>query len=230
MNSLPALAGMLKVLMNSLPPQLITSFLAHEDGMTSASFSPDGVTLATGGYDCTVRLRNTETWQEKQALLGHRRGEVAFSPDGRHLISGGLDKNATVFDTRTWQVVKTLKGTSGVWSLDFRPNGSEIILVEPTERLEERIHRPIEMWNTKSWKMTGTAHVGMDYVNDLAFSPNGKFAAMAHPPNGLVSIWSADFEKSLVSFPAHHLATFGISYSPDGQLLATSGADGMARL
>lgn len=221
---------MLKVTMNSLPPQLMTSFLAHEDGVTSASFSLDGVTLATGGYDCAVRLWDTETWQQKQALPGHRRGEVKFSPDGSRLVSGGLHKNASVFDTRTWQVVKTLKNSSGVWALDFRPDGLELILVEPTNWPEERTHRPIELWNTKSWKMTGTADVGVESVYDLAFSPDGQFAAMAHAPSGLISIWSADFANSLTSFSAHHLATWGLSYAPNGQLLATGGADNVARI
>lgn len=215
---------------NNQPPQFIVSFLAHEDGVTSASFSPDRMTLATGGYDCMVRLWDVPTWAEKRVLPGHRRGEVAFSPDGSRLVSGGLHKNVRVFDTATWQVVKTLKGTNGVWASDFRPDGSELILVEPDENSDAYSHRPIELWNTKKWKMTGTANVGMDYVYDLAFSPDGKFAAMAHWPDGLVSVWSADFTKSLTSFSAHSLATWGLSYSPNGQLLATGGADNVARL
>ena len=78
--------------------------------------------------------------------------------------------------------------------------------------------------------MTGTANVNMDYVYGLAFSPDGDFAALAHWPDGLVSIWSADFAKSLKSFSAHRLATWGLSYSPHGQLLATGGADSIARM
>ena len=187
------------------------------------------MTLATGGYNSMVRLWDVNTWAEKQSLPGHRRGEVAFSPNGSRLVSGGMDEAATVFDTSTWRVIKTLK-RAGAWDLEFRPNGSEVILVDPTEWPEERAHRPIEFWNTKNWKMTGTADVGMDYVYDLAFSPNGEFAAMAHAPNGLVSIWDANFEKSLVSFSAHNLATWGLSYSPNGQMLATGGADNVARL
>ena len=211
-------------------PNFVRSFLAHADGMTSASFSPDGLTLATGGYDCKVRLWDTRTWQEERVLPGHRRGEVAFSPDGSRLISGGLHKDAYIFDTSTWQIVSTLDDTNGVWALDFRPDGSEVILVEPAEEMEGRFHRPIEFWDINTWTPTGTADIGVDSVYGLAFSPNGKTVAFPHSPNGLVSIWSADFLQKLTSFPAHDLATWDVSFSPDGAMLATGGADNVARI
>ncbi len=167
---------------------------------------------------------------EDRVLSGHRRGEVAFSPDGTLLVSGGLHKDADVFDTSTWQIVSTLDGTNGVWALDFRPDGSEVVLVEPAEEMEGRSHRPIEFWDIAAGTMTGTADVGLDYVYGLAFSPNGKTVAFPHAPNGLVSIWSADFLQKLTSFPAQDLATWGTSFSPDGALVATGGADNVARL
>lgn len=211
-------------------PQFVRSFLAHDDGTTSASFSPNSQTLATGGYDCQVRLWDTRTWQEERVLPGHRRGEVAFSPDGIRLISGGLHKDAHIFNTSTWQVVSILSGTNGVWALDFRPDGSEVVLVEPAEEMEGRSHRPIEFWDINTWTATGYADIGVDSVYGLAFSPDGKTVAFPHAPNGMVSIWSADFTRKLTSFPAHDLATWDAAFSPDGTLLATGGADNVARI
>lgn len=216
--------------MTDQAPQFVCAFLAHEDGITSASFSPDGQTLATGGYDCMVRLWEVGTWQQKQALPGHRRGEVAFSPDGRLLISGGLHKDADVFETHTWQVIKTLEDTNGVWALAFRPDGLEVVLVEPAEEMEERVHRPLENWDTKTWAITGTTDVGLDYVHGLDFSPDGKFAVFPHHPAGSVSVWLADFSRKIITFPAHHLATWRAVFSPDGSVLATGGADNIVRL
>ncbi len=216
--------------MNTQVPQFVCAFLAHEDGVTSAACSPDGQTLATGGYDCRVRLWDVGTWQEKQALPDHRRGEVAFSPDGRLLISGGLHKDADIFDTFTWQVVRTLADTNGVWALAFRPDGLEAVLVEPAEEVEERVHRPLENWNTETWTMIGTTDVGLNYVYGLDFSDDGKFAVFSHWPSGSVSVWLADFSRKIITFPAHDLATWDAAFSPDGTLLATGGADNFARL
>lgn len=216
--------------MNSQAPQPVVSFLAHEDGTTSASFSPDGTTLATGGYDCAVRLWDVNTWHGGRTLPGHRRGHVAFAPDGRHLVSGGLHKDTDVFDTSTWRVVETLNDTGGVWALAFRPDGSQIVLVEPSEHSDGRSHRPLEFWDTHSWAMLGTADVGTNHVYGVAFSPDGRLAAISNHPNGSVSIWGADFTQRRASFPAHDMSTWGLSFSPDGKTLATGGADNVVRL
>ncbi len=214
--------------MKSEAPRQITSFLAHADGVTSASFSPDGQTLATGGYDCAVRLWNTQTWQEERVLPGHRRGHVAFSPDGTVLVSGGLHKNASVFETTTWQVKRTLYGTSGVWDLLFTPNGKRLAISQPDEDRDDPAH-PIELRETTNWRIRRRLGIGVPYLYALAFHPDGKHAAVS-TRGGLVSIWSVGFTRKLIEFLAHDLATWGLSYSPNGAMLASGGADNVARL
>jgi len=45
-----------------------------------------------------------------------------------------------------------------------------------------------------------------------------------------VSVWLADFSRKIITFPAHHLATWRAVFSPDGSVLATGGADNIVRL
>ncbi len=62
--------------------------------ISSVAFSPDDRWLASGSDDHTVKIWDTNNWQEIASLTGHidRRGRsLAFSPDGHLLATGGYD-------------------------------------------------------------------------------------------------------------------------------------------
>ena len=196
--------------------------------MTSASFSPDGQMLATGGYDCQVRLWDTRTWQEDRVLPGHRRGHVAFSRDGILLVSGGTNKNVTVFETATWQIKRTLYGTSRTWCLFFTPDGKRLAIPKPDDEQDNPAHL-IEFRDTTTWRIKQRLSLSVPHLFALAFHPDGEYAAIA-TGQGHIEIWNVDFTQKLIEFSAHRPFTWGLAFSPDGTLLATGGADNVARI
>ncbi len=72
----------------------------HKGQVTSVTFTPDGRTLLTGGWDETLRLWDVATGRETACfeLKIGKVNAVAVSPDGTRAAAGSLDGNLAVFD------------------------------------------------------------------------------------------------------------------------------------
>jgi WD40 repeat protein len=81
---------------NKAPPRHLTNHLEH---VVCLDFSPDGKLLATASGDQTIKLWNTDTWEELTTLKGHEHEvhNVGFSSDGKLLISSGKDETARIW-------------------------------------------------------------------------------------------------------------------------------------
>ena len=76
----------------------------------------------------------------------------------------------------------------------------------------------------KQLKQLWLADIG-DYVNDVAFSPNGQ-KLVAAGANGTVACLDRTTGASIRSWKAHALGTLSARWSTDGAYLATAGQDG----
>jgi WD40 repeat protein len=66
----------------------------------SVSWSPDGKTLASGGWDHKIKLWDVAAGKELATLTGHTDEvfAVAWSPDGKTLASASTDKTVKLWD------------------------------------------------------------------------------------------------------------------------------------
>ncbi len=74
----------------------------HAQGARCVAFSPDGKTLASGGFDCSVRLWHVATGQELLAFenLPAQINGVAFNSDGSTLAATCHDGSVRLWQTR----------------------------------------------------------------------------------------------------------------------------------
>ena len=116
----------------------------HSPGIYSVVFSP------LEWYD-HLRLRDTETWEQKQVFTGHTAliSDVVFSPDGKTLATVRL------WDTETGEHKDTLTGHTH-W-------------VEAVAFGWKDTHNTLRLWDTETGKPKGTL-----IVVSVFFSPDGK--------------------------------------------------------
>jgi len=96
----------------------------------SATISPDGLRLISGGQDTTLKLWDAATGHLVRVFHGHTDwvGTVVFSPDGSRLLSGSDDKTLKLWDAVTGRSLLTFEGHSaGVTSVAFSPDASRVI-------------------------------------------------------------------------------------------------------
>src|SRR5262249_23255541 len=131
-------------------------------------------------------------------------GALAFSPDGKYLVvgfgKGAYESKAVPHPLKVWEVatrrqVHLLHGHTGFCgSLDFSRNPG------PPGLMASASHDgTVILWSTETWKALRTlenpdrgsqanSQAGRRFVDDAAFSPDGKTLAMASRA-GNVQLW-----------------------------------------
>jgi mono/diheme cytochrome c family protein len=122
---------------------------AHRDLVYAVRWSPDGRTLATGGYDSKIVLWDAASGKPVRTLNGHNGAifSLAFSPDGSLLASASADQTIKVWRMRDGERLDTLKEPQGEqFSVSFTPDGKHLVAAGADRR--------IRIWTLKSREKT----------------------------------------------------------------------------
>jgi WD40 repeat protein/energy-coupling factor transporter ATP-binding protein EcfA2 len=208
----------------------------HAGAVYLTSFSPDGRTLATTGFDRTIRLWDVHD-RDRPAPLGEPlRGHTSwvtsavFSPDGRTLATAGDDRTVRLWDVsdpaRPRALGAPLAGGGGtIYLLAFSPDGATLATADQD--------RTVGLWNLADLSRPAplpalTGHTGP--VRALAFSPDGRTLASGSDDR-TVRLWAVGGAAHAGAVLAGHADTIhSVAFSPDGHTLASGSEDRTIRL
>ncbi|KAH8602973.1 quinon protein alcohol dehydrogenase-like superfamily [Bisporella sp. PMI_857] len=107
----------------------VQRMLGHQKQVNHVTFSPDGLLIASSGFDNHTKIWNARDGKFINTLRGHV-GPVyqcAFSPDSRLLVTSSKDTTLKVWDMRTHKLAEDLPGHKDeVFAVDWSPDGQKV--------------------------------------------------------------------------------------------------------
>lgn len=205
------------VIIYDLKKQTVIKIKAHNDVIRNLCFNESGKLLATGSWDCTVKIWEIDSGKNKKTLLGHTDSvnDIKFYDDNT-IISCGADNTIRIWDIKKNKNIYTTSGHDQyITGIDIYRNKN--LLVSSSYDKKLKVWK-ITSKNTLSlWKTINTSYQiytnVIDNKNDRIF-----FAG----ENGVVFIY--DLNKEIVkSLKLHNNIINGIDIHD--HLLATSSWD-----
>lgn len=162
--------------------------VAHQRGVISARFSPDGKRIATASFDGTAKVLNLETG--KIATIHHQALVVSaeFSSDGELVVTASDDNTAIIWNVATEKPIP-LRHLNRVRSAKFSPDDKQIVTTS-------------EDGTAKVWDVdTGRPLASIEHprmVRSAEFSPDAKYISISGW-DGTARIWNFAPETRAVS-------------------------------
>jgi WD40 repeat protein len=192
---------------------------AHGRHAQAVRFTKDSKLLVSVGQDACVRLWSVPGFAAVASFEGHKNSvnSLSFNPDERLLATGSTDRTVRLWSFPEGRCLHTLdKQLTGV----FAPDGDRLATISAKGQ--------IVLWEAKSGKQLTSIPALDKRTMAVAFSPDGRDLLIGGTgPIHRVAVSDGTKHDELTG---HKVVVACLRVSPDGKLLASTGADGHLRL
>lgn len=189
---------------------------------TTASGTP---LIASGSYDTTVKLWNSEVSDEAMSLAQNGRvNALVFMPNRESLVTGSGSGDIKFWNVATGESTATIAGQSGrIVSLASDAASTHIA--------SGSSNGTIKVWplttNGASVKVSEAKElvsVGAQ-INTLAFHPTNSQILVSGDHDGVIQVWDLSKEEPILTLDGDIDRILGLSISRDGKYVASGSYD-----
>ena len=258
----PSCAGLATIDVLGIGPhggRLVMTLKGHEDSVNSLSYSEDGLFIASGSEDGTVRVWDTRSGEATLDPLRSGNGKVTavvFAPSGKSVVSGT--------ETGTVCIWNILAGQSTMQQLFGHSESVVSVAVSSDSRIiaSASCDRTVRVWRIGTGQLLTVLTGHDDPSKGVAVSPNGQVTTsgsynftnieshkidLTDRPNFRVSetkqfmvwikgqsicLWTQQNQDkpSLICLDGHTAAVRSAVISPDSSYVASASDDGTIRI
>jgi WD40 repeat protein/tRNA A-37 threonylcarbamoyl transferase component Bud32 len=194
----------------------------------NVAVSPDGTRLVTAAEDNALHVWDLGSGAEAARLRGHAAPvtAVAFSADGTQIASGSVNGAVRLWDARRLVAGRELLAHDGaVTALAFRPGDATLA--------SGSLDGTVRTWSRTLAGLLADI-TGARGMTAAAFSPDGRWLAIAPQGAGTIELWNPRTVDRLRVLDTAGAIVHQIVFAPDGRrvaaILASSAEDGDVRV
>ena len=203
----------------SNPARCLKNFTGHSSRVTAVAFSPDGSTLASGGFDRRIILWDVEGGTQLQAMTEHSSvvNALDFNPDGTRLLSGSKDRSVIVWELPAATPLARYEniGRLLVTSLDYGPDGVLALVGDGQSMF---------LLDTETGDILQTFRGHTRTVTDVDFSADGTLGLSASADSDVV-LWDIETGEELLRLEGHRTTVNSVTFDPTGTRAMSGGSD-----
>ena len=185
----------------------------HKADVISLAWSPNGMTLASGSSDLTIKLWDPDGRMLRSLDNGDGVLCLAWSPDGKRLASGGGSGSDVggyaikLWDVSSGQLLRKMKDNGRAVSLAWNPDGSTLASAD--------FNTAVELWDPNGGKLLRTLSGPGSSADWVTWSPDGR--VLATSDQDAIRLWEAGSGRQLRRPPVHARSLHAVVWSPDSK-------------
>lgn len=209
--------------------KLIHILRGHSDSITNIVWSPNGLNLASGSYDDTVRLWSSQDGQILNIFRISVHGNISMSPDGLFLATNSHFYAINIWSAQSGKLVTSISEKNDeIISIQWSPDNAIVASLSTTKKRNIRLWN-IRLWNVETKQILHILTENERYTSYIAWSPDGltlaSLTASEDNKNNAIHLWDAHTGNLRLILAEELNYATRIAWSFDGCMIASNSED-----